>query len=261
LQQLRVETSEREARIADEQFLDLPEKLQNQLAVLQNQCEPSDGSYEALLAAEHNLRAYDAKLDQAINLLSQMKGARRRRRSAFGRRLLKALIVLGLLGAVAGVGWFVVQAVLLPKKAALCQSSPECRAEGRCGAGLRIELPSVELVCQAGSDEHCRASQRCAAQGECVAAAGRCVAGDSAVCKNTEGCRLDGLCTAQNGRCLAATRDDCGATAACRERGECTPDQGICRALSDEDCQHCVACKRQGYCTEVQGKCMKLTDQ
>jgi hypothetical protein len=260
-QQLRTQASEREARIADQQFLALPQKLQNQLAVLQSQCEPSDGSYEALVAAEHNLRAYSAKLEQALNLVSQMKGARMRRRSALGRALLKLLLLLLVLGALAAGGWVVVQRVLLPRKAELCQASPDCRAEGRCGAGIRVELPRVELVCQATSDEHCRAAQRCAAQGECMAVEGRCVASATTDCKKTEGCKLDGLCTAQNGRCIAAFREDCGGTAACRERGECTPDQGICRALSDEDCQHCLACKKQGYCTEVQGKCMKLTEQ
>jgi len=257
---LRAKAAEQESRLSEEQFLGLPPKLQNQLAVLQAQSEPSGDGYEALLAAEHNLRTYNERLGQAQNLASQLTGARRRSQAATGRKLAVLAIWLLVLGALAGGGYWIASAMLLPKKAAVCQSSPACKADGRCGAGLRVELPTVQLVCEATADEHCRAAERCGAKGECFVAAGRCVAKDSEDCRKTEGCRSDGLCTALDGRCVASTREDCSPTGRCRERGECTPQQGMCAALSDDDCKRSVACKRFGACTEVQGKCVKLEE-
>lgn len=257
---LRAKAAELESRLSEEQFLGLPAKLQNQLAVLQTQSEPSGDGYEALLAAEHNLRTYNERLLQAQNLAAQLTGARRWSQAALGRRLMVLGIWLLVLGALAGGGYWFTTSVLLPKKAAVCQSSPACQADGRCGAGLKVELPTVQLVCEPTADEHCRAAERCSAKGECFAATGRCVAKDNEDCRKTEGCRADGLCSALDGHCAAATREDCGPTVRCAERGECTPQQGVCAVLSDEDCKRSVACKRFGACTELQGKCVKLEE-
>jgi hypothetical protein len=260
LRELRSKAAERESRLTEEQFLSLPAKLQNQLAVLQTQAEPTGDGYEALLAAEHNLRSYNERLVQAQNLASQLTGARRRNRASTGRSLVTLGLWLLVLGGLGGGGYWVAQSLVLPKKAAVCQSSPACRADGRCGAGIRVEPVKVQLVCLPTADEHCRGAERCAAKGECFAAAGRCVARDTADCRKTEGCRSDGLCTAQDERCVAVAREDCQPTARCRERGECTPQQGVCAALSDDDCKRSIACKRYGACTEVQGQCVKLEE-
>jgi hypothetical protein len=257
---LRAQTAEREAKIEEDQFLGLPQKLQNQLAVLQAQSEPSSQTYEALLAAEHNLQAYKARLDQALGLVAQMKGAKMRRRRARGHALGRWLLTLVVLGVLAAGGYVALYQVVLPKKAATCEASPACRAEGRCGAGLRVDPPLVELVCQAATDDHCRAGSRCKSHAECYVERGRCVARDAKDCASTEACRVDGQCKPVDGRCQAVAREDCARTPGCQERGECSPSQGICAALSDEDCKHSVACKRYGACTEVQGKCVKLEE-
>jgi hypothetical protein len=258
--QARARTAEREARLGEDEFLSLPQRMQNQLAVLQAQCEePVDDNREAIIAAEHNLRNYNAKLEQALNLSAQLGGARRRQVSDRRRGMLKTVILLGVLGALAGGGWLVYGNVR-ERKAELCRSGESCKTDGRCSAGLRVELPAVELVCQATSDEDCRQSQRCREGGQCFVSLGRCIAKQDEDCRKAPGCKQDGLCTAQNGRCVATAREDCRTTPGCQERGQCSPQQGICAVLSDDDCQHSLACKQHGACTEVQGQCVKLEE-
>lgn len=258
--QARVRTADREGRLSEDDFLCLPERLQNQLAVLQSQCEePLDDNREALAAVEHNLKSYNAKLEQALDLVAQLGGARRRQESDRTRGMVKTVLVLGVLVALLGGGWLGYQHVL-ERKDELCKRSAPCALRGQCAAGLTVELPLVELACQAGSDEDCRSSRRCAESAECYASLGRCVARADKDCKKTPSCLQDGACTAREGRCVAATRDNCLPTAACKEHGKCSPGQGICVVAGDEDCKHSLACKRHGACTEVQGQCVRLAE-
>lgn len=254
----RARTAEREARIEEDGFLELPPRLQNQLAVLQAQCEePVDDDHQALVAAEHNLKSYNAKLEQAESLLNQLAGARQRqgsdRRQSL-RRLVLWLLILSVVGGAAVLGYHYVR----ERKAELCAGSPACRTEGLCAGGVRFDPPLVELTCEATADEHCRASQHCRDRGKCFAVLGRCIARDDDDCRKAPPCKLDGLCTARDDRCVAASRKDCQATPGCVERGACTPSQGVCVVRSNDDCQHALACKQHGACTEVQGKCVRL---
>lgn len=253
----RARTAEQETSLGEQSFLLLPPRMQNQLAVLQAQCEePVDDDQEALVAAEHNLKGYNAKLAQALSLVSQLEGEQRRRGSDQRRGVQRLLLWLVVLGALGGGGWYAVGYVT-ERKTELCARSAVCVESGQCVGGLRIDPPTVELVCRAESDEHCRASARCRKRGQCFEEHGRCIADKDEDCRATEGCKLDGLCTAVNGSCRAAQREDCLPTRRCIEKGECTPKQGVCAVNDDEDCKHSLACKRHGACMEVQGRCVK----
>lgn len=257
----RARTAEQEARLGADDFLLLPARLQNQLAVLQAQCEePVGDDQEALVAAEHNLKSYNVKLGQALNLKSQLDGARRRRDSDRRRgagRLLAWLVVAALL---VGGGWLG-YGYVVEKKTALCADSKACAEQGHCAGGLRFDPPAVSLICEAGTDQHCRSSRRCRRRGQCYVELGRCVARNDEDCRKTPGCKLDGLCSADGGRCIAEERKDCIQTPGCLERGACTPKQGVCKVGSDEDCKHSLACKKHGACMELQGSCVATEQQ
>ncbi|MBW2527291.1 MAG: hypothetical protein JRI23_24125 [Deltaproteobacteria bacterium] len=253
----RARTAEQEAALGEKSFLLLPARLQNQLAVLQAQCEePVVDDQEALVAAEHNLKGYNAKLTQALDLSNQLAGARQRRGSDQAQGLKRLVVWLLVLGALVAGGWYA-HGYVTAKKSELCATSASCLEDGKCGGGVRIDPPTVELTCVAETDEHCRSSARCSKRGQCYAEVGSCVARDDADCRQAPGCKLDGLCTAEGGSCRATKREDCRATPRCMERGECTAKRGVCTVGNDEDCKHSLACKKHGACTELQGNCVK----
>jgi len=252
----RARTAEQEARLGEQDFLVLPPRLQNQLAVLQAQCEePVGDDHEPLVAAEHNLKGYNARLEEALTLVSQLEGARARRGTDQRRGLGRALVWLVLFGTI-GVGGWLAYGYVTEKKTELCAGSEQCAQAGQCVGGVRIDPPTVELVCEAGSDEHCRASELCRKRGRCYAKLGRCIARDDEDCRKAPGCKLDGLCTAEGQRCMAQQREDCRPTPGCIKRGECSPKQGVCAVRNDEDCKHSLACKKHGACMELQGRCV-----
>ena len=246
-------TAEREEQLGRAGFLSLPESTQSQLVVLQAQSLPKQDSIEAILGAEHNLRAYNAKLDDAFNLVAQIAGESGRRTSARQRRLVKLGLIGGVLALVVGVGGYIVMGELNAKEAS-CREAPACAELGTCGAGITL-APTIGLACKATSEEACKQSQGCEGRGLCAVVEGQCVAGSDGDCAATEGCKLDGRCSARDGQCVA-TLQDCRRTKGCEELGACTPVDDACVAGSDADCRQSQICSKTGACLEVNGICV-----
>ncbi len=225
LDDLLSKTATREQILGREAFLELPPSLQNQMAVLQKQSEPRERSMEALVAAESNLREYNAKLDEAFNLKRQIEGERGRRRRATRRAATRAVVRVLVAAVVIGgaVIWYRVEST---EKTALCAKEPACEGEGLCSGRLTLSPPGMQ----------------CAALGE--------------DCRRAKVCAEQGMCSPQEGVCMARTAEDCQRSRLCVEQGLCSPFGGTCVAGRSEDCQASRACHEHGACLEVGGRCV-----
>ena len=129
-----------------------------------------------------------------------------------------------------------------------CRASGVCTAEGRCVAR--------DGVCAAANDDDCRNSNHCAALGWCqrveTQEGPRCRAGNDADCHGSHVCRGPGQCAVAGGECVACARSD-----GCRRDGSCSLDGQACRALSDADCRRSEACRNGGRCRASRGVCVK----
>jgi hypothetical protein len=225
LEDLTAKTAAREAALGREAFLEMPPSLKSQLSVLQAQSEPKADTLEAIVAAEHNLREYNDRLDEAFNLRNQVAGERGRRATARKRQATRTAIWLVVGGGLVGA------AVVLYKSGASakgeeCRALPACAEEGLCGA--RLEFKPFGFVC--------------AAQGE--------------DCSKSRACSERGLCSSREGICMALASEDCRRARRCSENGLCTEHQGTCIAGGDPDCRASRACHEAGACLEMQGQCI-----
>jgi hypothetical protein len=258
LREALLKTIEREQALGPKGFLQLPPKVQNQLAVLQAQSLQDDDSLEGILASERILARYHDRLDNAQNLVAQMAGEAGRRtlsRHQIGRWALVALAALAVVAAAVTLYY----RRSLAEKAQVCRASDGCTVDGLCGAVLPLSGPApLSAACAAESAEHCASSKGCRELGRCSAVDGVCVAATNEDCAGTPGCENDGFCSARDGGCVAAEVHDCRRTKACAERGACTPIDGQCKPGSDADCRQSELCRRQGACHEVQQRCVEV---
>jgi hypothetical protein len=250
-------TAEREAELGRDGFLELPERIQQELSVLQAQSIPKEYAKDAILGAEHNLARYNARLDDAFNLVAQLAGEAGRQRARRSKQGVKLAIGGAAAAAALGGGMFWYLGRLASESAA-CAAVDGCRVLGQCSAVLRTE-GSIGFDCRA-LDADCKGATVCQREGACTAEGGKCVAATDDDCRGTERCRLEGWCKAVDQRCVAAAADDCRRTAACDERGACSPVGGVCAAGSDFDCRQSLVCKRDGACLEVDHACVQPPD-
>lgn len=225
LRDLLQKTAKREEILGREAFLEMPPALQNQMAVLQKQSEPKETTLEALMAAEQNLREYNAKLDDAFNLKRQIEGERGRRSRARRREATRGVVQVVVAAIVVG-GSILFYRMKANAKAEECAARPACEAEGLCSGRLSFTPFGME----------------CAAQGE--------------DCRGARICSEQGMCSTQEGVCMARTAEDCQRSRLCVEQGLCSPFGGTCVAGSADDCRASRACHERGACLEVGGRCV-----
>jgi len=259
-EKLLSQTRKRDAHLGEEDSRKLPQRLQQQLADLRSRLEAEGDEPEDPDRAEELLKELNRKLDEAFNLLAQLKGSRERAQLAAKRRLKAILITLAVLAAIGGGGLLYYRHAR-DAKAAECRQAAPCKQHGLCGAGLVLEPRHYAFECQAGSEEDCRQSGDCQSLGRCQLLHGKCAVDSDAECKKLPRCRSDGWCTAKNGQCVAASAADCKPSEGCRTYGRCSLRDGSCMALSDADCQQSQVCKRDGACIELQGQCVKTSDE
>jgi hypothetical protein len=225
MRDLLAKTAEREQALGREAFLEMPSSLQNQLVVLQKQSAPKEGTLEALMAAESNLREYNAKLDDAFNLKRQLEGEKGRRGRARKREVTKAVIKVVVAAVVIGGALFFYKTEA-GAKAEECREKTACETEGLCSGKLSFSPFGMQ----------------CAAQGD--------------DCRKSTICSTQGMCSAQDGVCMARTVEDCRRSKNCVEQGLCSPFGGTCVAGSGDDCKASRACHERGACLEVGGRCI-----
>ncbi len=250
---------EREQQLGQLGFLSLPERTQDQLAVLQGQAEPKDETPEAWLASEHILERYDSQLTTAFNLVAQVSGEQERQTAVRRKRGLFAVAALVLV-VVGGFGGFSHYQSALAAQQVQCPKQSACASDGLCHAEIRWYPPPVAIQCLARADADCQASKGCRELGRCHARQGRCIATEDEDCRATERCKVDGWCRAREGQCVAASAEDCRATKGCSERGACTPVENLCVPGSDEDCRQSQLCRARGACKEVENRCVVLPE-
>lgn len=247
-------TAKREQQLGREGFLVLSEKLRHQLAALQAQCAPKEPTLEAMLGAEHLLKTYNERLDDAFNITRQVENEGMRQRQRRKRRVwiggAASVVIVGL----ASAAWIWLSAAMAAKERH-CQKAPACGESGLCGVALR-GAPSWDIECAAGSDEDCRASASCRELGRCSQERGECVAARDEDCRALSRCKDHGLCHARSGECAATSIEDCRSTKACAAVGACTPVEGLCRPGSDDDCRRSALCKTAQACIEIDGRCV-----
>jgi hypothetical protein len=257
LREEQARIARREEELGKEGFLLLPDRIREELAVLQEQSTPRNDNLEAVLAAEHNLRAYGAKLDDALNLMRQHAGAAERRRAAVRYRARRWTIASVALVVVGGAGLFWYRSASAAK-AAECRAGRPCADVGACGAGF--DPKAAAMACMPASDEDCRASAACRDLGRCRVVDRACAAANDEDCRATAACQEKGFCSARHGECAVATDQDCRRTPGCTKSGHCTPIDGACRAGSDADCRQSEICRTLGACLEVQSQCVVPPD-
>ncbi len=147
-----------------------------------------------------------------------------------------------------------------------CLKSGICDKLGFCAA------VAERCTISASQDADCRKKHgslqhdQCAFAGLCTAKGGECVAATDEDCKQSVVCKADGSCAATQGRCTlgATTRADCNRQHAlrnpCKEDGRCTPKDGGCIATKDTDCTPLEACRRLGQCTAQEERCTAAKD-
>lgn len=225
LRDLLQKTAKREEIFGREAFLEMPPALQSQMVVLQKQSEPKESTMEALMAAEQNLREYNAKLDDAFNLKRQIEGERGRRSRARRRQATRGIVQVVVAAVVVG-GSVLFYRSQATAKARECAQQTSCPGEGLCSGRLSMSPFGME----------------CAAQGD--------------DCRGAKICSEQGMCSAQEGMCMARTSEDCQRSRLCVEQGLCSPFGGTCVANSAGDCRASRACHERGACLEVGGRCV-----
>lgn len=224
LYDLIAKTSKREQVLTRETFLELPSKLQNQLAVLQKQSEPKERTLDAFVAAESNLREYNARLDEALALKRQIDGERGRKIRA-RKRAARSASIRVLVASLAVGGFVIFYKMQAAAKAEACGHKHACEAEGLCSG--KLNLTAFEWEC-AARGEDCRKSIVCSTQGMCTPKEGACHAQTAEDCLRSKNCVEQGLCSPFAGTCVAGSSDDCAASRACHEHGACVEVGGRC---------------------------------
>ncbi len=226
---LLVKTAKREEVLGRESFLEMPSKLQNQLVVLQKQSEPKARDMAAIVAAESNLREYNARLDDAFNLKLQIEGERGRRSRTRRRDVTRGVIqVLVVAAVVGGIVYFFREEANAKTEA--CKQERSCDTEGLCSG--RLSFAPFGMQCAAQGDD-CRKSTICSTQGMCSPQQGICMARVVEDCQRSKNCVEQGLCSPFGGTCVAGDAADCRASRACHERGACLEVGGRCIAPPD----------------------------
>lgn len=123
--------------------------------------------------------------------------------------------------------------------------TPACNArvkhpKNSSGHEARVEsVPSkaVSEPVKSKTDEDCRQSADCRAEGKCVSIAGdRCIAVRDQNCKESAGCAEQGRCVATGGACVVQKDSDCEQAACCRNEGKCRAKDGSCVTLPETLC-------------------------
>lgn len=143
-----------------------------------------------------------------------------------------------------------------------CRASKDCLADGACA-------PLDRLRCGALHDDHCKPSRACRERGACFAenqsCYRRCPDGslasecfdETTTCEGSLECRDHGACALEHGRCVVGTDADCRGSRLCKEHGACASIEPI----AGRSCHapSAAACRQSAACRD-DGRCTLFRD-